>query len=212
MFNDYSFWMQIILTLKEYWSEALASLGSLLAGWLFGYWRARQQWRQREFLTRLNISLNTLHEGKLFIRTLAEMSLEAVFPNPAAVTRLRQAIQKTTADNPIPPLSEEDFWPVLNCVLNVISEKFSDGYIRKDLGYPVKTAKYLICLTRERAAEMRTSKIRAMVIQKATLLNLPEHEPEYEQPSHSVRFRTLKQLAALYQQNSRQFLEVEFSQ
>jgi hypothetical protein len=206
------FWHLLVTAIGNYWLEGSLTLGSLVAGWLIGWWRARQQWQEKEFLTRLSISLNMIHDGKLLIRTLAEKSLEEVIHNPAAIAKLQQAIKQTTEDNPIPPLAEDDFWHILNCVLNVISEKFSDGYIRQDLGYQVKMAQYLICLTRERAAEMRTSKIRAMVFQKSLLLNLPEQEPQYEQPSHRIRFRTLKQLAELYRQDNRQFLEVEFSQ
>ena len=38
------------------------------AGWLVGRWRAAQSWKKREFFNRLNISLNSLHDGKLLIR------------------------------------------------------------------------------------------------------------------------------------------------
>lgn len=202
---------QILAGIGEYWVEATASAGFMTIGWLFGFWRARRKWQQKEFLERINISLNMIRDGKLLIRTLAEKSLEEVFINPAAIAKLQAAIKKTTGSNPIPPLAKDDFWPILNCVLNVISEKFSAGYIRKDLGYPMKSAVYLICLTRERSAEMRTSKIRAMVIKKSLLLHLPEQEPDYEQPTHRIRFQTLKQLANLYQSDSEQFLEIEFS-
>lgn len=204
-------WNAILAAIGEHWLEAIASAGFMTVGWLLGFWRARQQWKEREFLERINISLNMIYEGKLLIRTLTEKPLEEVFINPTAISKIQRAIKKTTEDNPIPPLAKEDFWLVLNCILNIISEKFSDGYIRRDLGHPVKTAVYLICLTCERSSEMRTSKIRAMLFKKSLLLHLPEEEPEYEQPSHRIRFRTLKQLADIYRKDSRQFLEVEFS-
>jgi hypothetical protein len=204
--------IQAILSgIGNYWFEGSISIVLVLTGWVGGFFRARRQWKQREFLERLNISLNMLQDGKLLIRTLAEQPLDVVFPNMTAIQTLQQASKLTTETNPIPPLGKEDFWPILNCVLNVISEKFSDGYLRRDLGYPVKTAPYLMCLTRERSAVMRTSKIRAMVMKKSLLLNLPEKEPIYEQPSHRVRFQTLQQLAALYQRNPEQFVEIEFS-
>ncbi len=204
-------WNAFLTAAGNYWLEAAASIGCIVVGWLLGFWRARRQWQQREFLERINVSLNMIHDGKLLIRTLAEKSLEEVFVNPTAITKLQRAVKKTTEDNPIPSLAEEDFWPVLNCVLNIISEKFSAGYIRRDLGYPIKTAVYLMCLTCERSSEMRTRKIRAMLIKKSLLLNLPEENPEYEQPSHWVRFQTLKQLADLYREDSRKFLEIELS-
>lgn len=206
-----SVWGIIAGGLSQYWFEATVSAGCIGIGWLVGFWRARQQWKARSFFERINISLNMLHDGKLLIRTLAERPLEDVFVNPLALTLIQRAIQKTTESNPIPPLSDEDFWPILNCVLNVISEKFSDGYIRKDLGYSMKSDNYLICLTCERSPEIRTNKIRAMVMKKSVLLDLPAHEPQYEQPSHRIRFRTLQQLAALYRHDPHQFLDIEFS-
>ena len=202
---------KILEAASGYWFEAITSAALMVTGWLLGVWRARQQWQERNFLERLNISLNMLHDGRLQIRTLAEKPLEDVFGNPEALTRLQRAIKKTTTDRPVPPLAQADVWPLLNCILNVISEQFSAGYLRRDLGYPVKSATYLLCLTCERAPEIRTSKIRAMVMQKATLLNLPSDEPQYEQPSHAIRFRTLRQLAALYRDDPRSFLEVELS-
>lgn len=204
-------WHQVLAALGDYWLEAVVSIGFILLGWFLGFWRARQQWKARSFLERINISLNMVHDGKLLIRTLAERPIEEVFINPAAISKIQRAIKKTTEDNPIPPLAREDFWPILNRILNVISEHFGAGYIRKDLGYPVKTEEYLFCLTYERASEMRTSKIRAMLFKKSLLLNLPEEEPEYEQPSHRIRFRTLKQLAVIYRKTPQSFLEVELS-
>lgn len=197
--------------LSQYWFEATVSAGLVGSGWVVGVWRARRQWAQKTFFEHINISLNMFHDGKLLIRTLAEKPLAQVFPNAVAIANILQAIKKTTETNPIAPLSEQDFWPVLNCVLNVISEKFSDGYLRKDLGYPLKTDQYLICLTCERSPEIRTNKIRAMLVKKSVLLDLPQQEPFYEQPSHRIRFRTLQQLAGLYQENPRQFLEIELS-
>jgi hypothetical protein len=201
----------ILSGLMNYWFEASVSIVLVLSGWLGGFFRARNRWKRREFLEQINISFNMLHEGKLLLRTLAERPLEHVFTNAAALSALQQACNLTTETNPVPPLAKEDFWPILNCVLNVLSEQFSTGYIRRDLGYPVKSAAYLICLTRERAAAMRTNKIRALVIKKETLLNLPVQEPQYEHPTHNIRFKTLQQLAALYRSDPGQFVEIELS-
>lgn len=197
--------------LSQYWFEATVSAGLVGSGWIVGVWRARRQWAQKTFFEQINISLNMLHDGTLLIRTLAEKPLAQVFPNAVAIANILQAIKKTTETNPIVPLSEEDFWPVLNCILNVISEQFGAGYLRKDLGYPLKSDQYLICLTCERSPQIRTNKIRAMVVKKSALLDLPQQAPRYEQPSHHIRFRTLRQLAELYQENPGQFLEIELS-
>ena len=61
------------------------------AGWLIGRWRAAQSWKKREFFNRLNISLNSLHDGKLLIRTVLEKTCEDILLNKVAVERLIKA-------------------------------------------------------------------------------------------------------------------------
>jgi len=197
--------------LLNYWFEAAVSIVLILSGWLGGSLRARRHWRHREFTEQLNISLNMLKEGRLLIRTLAEHPLPQIFTNRAALGVLHRACQEATEDNPLLPLPVADRWAILNCILNAISEEFSLGYIRQDLGHPVITATYLICLTRERDAALRTQKLRAMVIRKDTLLALPAQEPVYEAPQHQIRFRTLQRLAVAYRQDPGQFLAIELS-
>jgi hypothetical protein len=100
---------------------------------------------------------------------------------------------------------------LLNAVLNEVAERFSAGELRRDLDIPVRTQKYLICLTRERAGEMKTHKVRAMLIRKELLLNLPEQMPQLESPNHATRFRTLQKMAQVYNSDPQQFLELEIS-
>ncbi len=70
--------------------------------------------------------------------------------------------------------------------------------------WTVTAATYLICLTSESAGEVRTRKIRAMLIQKELLEKLPEYEPKFESPNHATRWMTLKFLAKEFQVNPAQ--------
>ena len=76
---------------------------------------------------------------------------------------------------------------------------------------PAITKSYLIALTCEVAGELKTRKIRAMVIQKEVLLNLPFKMPEFESPNHTTRWDTLKKMALMYKDNPEYFLEAELS-
>jgi hypothetical protein len=196
-------------TLHDHWVKFATALVFAAIGWLFGRRRARAEWRKREFYDRVNISLNALREGTLSIRTIAEESCSEVFLNSVAVAALTDAARHTTAEDPLLELPEHDYWYYLNAVLNKVGEKFGEGQIRRDMGLPVTTARYVLCLTSESAGEVRTRKIRAMLIQKSLLLNLPAEEPKFESPTHATRWKTLKFLAAQFQRTPYKFREVE---
>ena len=195
--------------LRDHWIQWLGSFILLGLGSWWGKRRARSEWGQKRFLHRLNISLNMFQDGHLYIRTLLEEDSEAVFLNHTAVALVEAAAHKTTAANPILPLHPDERWYLLNSVLNEISEKFAEGYIKRDLGLPVTAANYLVCLTYENAGELRTRKIRAMVIRKEVLLSLPEKTPNFEKAHHATRYETLKILKTVYQKDTSHFLEAE---
>ena len=202
---------QLWTILREHWLKALVSLAFLLLGTWWGRRRARREWERKRFLNRLNFSLNTLRDGKLEIRTLAEMNCRDVFLNDYAAERVQVAAERTTRANPIVPLDEDERWFLLNSVLNEVSERFAEGFIRRDMGLPTNTQTYLISLTYENAGDLKTRKIRAMVIRRDALLNLPTEPPIFERPHHSVRFETLHALARLYRTQPSHFLEIDLS-
>jgi hypothetical protein len=198
--------------IHDNWMKVLTGFVLMALGWFFGKRKARSDWRKREFFHRLNVSLNLLIPGEpLQIRTLLEKKCEDVFLNVVATDAVAAAARHTTATNPLLPLPQADYWQYLNAVLNEISEQYSIGEIRRDLGLPVTRGKYLICLTCECAGEMRTRKVRAMVIQKKHLENLPAVQPKLEHASHVTRWETLKILAEQYKKNPWQFIELELS-
>lgn len=206
---------QVIHTLQEYVKDhavkLLTGLFLMAIGWFVGRKRALADWKKKEFLDRLNVSLNTIDSGVLKIRTLSEKRSEEVFLNSAAADAIIRMARRTTAENPLLPIPVEELWFYLNSVLNDLSEQFADGLLKRDMGGPVNAAIYLVSLTCESAGEMRTRKIRAMVIQKNTLVNLPAECPKLEASQHGTRWKTLQFLAAQYQKNPAQFLEVELA-
>ena len=205
---------------QNHWIELLTAAAFTLVGWFLGARRAKANWRKREFFDRVNFSLNSLApaeksaDGKtppptLRIRTLAEMNAGDVFLNTAARDAVTAAARRTTAEDPTLPLPREDYWFYLNAVLNELSERFAAGWLRRDLGQQVRSETYLIALTCEAAGAMRQRKVRAMVVRRDLLLNLPETEPTYEAPTHTTRWETLNLLAAEHGRNPWKFLEVE---
>lgn len=198
--------------IHDNWMKVLTGFVLMGMGWVFGKRKARSDWRKREFFHRLNVSLNLLAPGEpLQIRTLLEKTCDEVFLNVVATEAVAVAARHTRPDNPILPLPQSDYWQYLNSVLNEIAEKFSVGEIRRDLGLPVTRGKYLICLTCECAGEMRTRKVRAMVIQKKHLENLPATQPKLEHTSHITRWETLRVLAEQYKKSPWQFIELDLS-
>ncbi len=200
---------QLLLKIRDHSTQLIAVSVFTFIGWGFGRWRARRAWKNRDFLDRLNFSLNILQDGRLEIRTLLEKSCEEVFLNQSASERVLASAKQTTAANPFLPLPKADYWYYLNQVLNELAEKFATGPLKRDLKLPVTSASYLICLTSESAGEIRTRKIRAMIIRKEQLLTLPEEVPQLESPHHITRWETLQRMKAAYQKEPHLFLEME---
>src|SRR5262249_26941472 len=115
----------------------------------------------------------------------------------------------TTDSDPLLPIPAADTWHYLNAVLNEVTECFAAGQIKRDLGQPVTSGLYLLALTCERAGTVRTQKVRGILVRKSLLTALPEQEPQYEQPQHATRWRTLQQMAALYSKTPGRFIELE---
>jgi hypothetical protein len=199
----------VLAYLREHWIELLVAAGSALIGWFLGKRRARHEWRRKEFYDRLNVSMTTIQNGRLLIRTLIEKRCEEVFLNRVASESVIAAARQTTEAAPILPLSEGDYWYYLNAVLNEVAEKFAAGTMRRDIRGEAACTTYLLCLTSEAAGAVRTRKVRAMLVKKALLEHLPEQMPSFESPNHATRWHTLGQLAAAWKTTPQKFIEVE---
>lgn len=202
--------------LQSFWSHLQDRSAAFVAaglagvvGWLIGYWRARQRWSKREFYDRLNVSLNMVSEGKLLIRTLSEKHCEEIFLNTAAAKAVIDSAKRTTLEDPLLPLPSTDYWYYLNAVLNDLSEQFAEGQLRRAMGLPVRSQRFLVCLTSEADGEIRMRKVRAMVIAEALLTKLPEEQPQFESSHHGIRWKTLGKLATSYRKSPEKFIQVE---
>jgi len=193
----------------DHWLKIVTGMVLMAAGWVFGRYRAKTAWKKKKFLDRLNVTLTSIRGGKLRIRTILEKRCEDVFLNSVALARITAAAEKTNADDAIIPLEEEDYWYYLNDVLNEISEKFALGQLQADIGKPVKEARYLLTLTCESDGPLRTRKIRAMLIRKDLLTDLPQKMPGLESKYHITRWNVVRQLAKSYEQTPHRFLEME---
>ncbi|HEX3654348.1 MAG TPA: hypothetical protein VHV55_01005 [Pirellulales bacterium] len=196
---------------ERHWSQIALTLLGL---WFGAWWarrRAARQWQRKEFIDRLNVSLNIIADGKLQIRTILEGSHEEIFLNRIAIDKIQHAARRTTEANPLLTLDQDDNWFLLNAVLNEVSEKLAEGHVRRDMGLPTHTQRYVLALTYECAGAMRTRKVRAMMIKQSTLLNLPQEMPLLEHERHQTRFQTLQVIAAEYARQPGRFLELEVS-
>jgi hypothetical protein len=200
---------------ETFWQRVAVLVATTAASFLLGRWlgmyQARRAWKKKEFLDRLNVSLNAFHDGTLHIRTLLERPLDEVFHNDLAAKKIREACARTTVANPLLPLRPKDCWFLLNFVLNAVAEHFSAGAVRREAGEPVRAVRYALFLTCEVVEAGRMRKVRAMLVRPELLKDFPYavKMPELEQPWHDVRVRTLRQAADLYHKQPDHFLEVE---
>ncbi len=187
------------------------TLASFLVGRWWGKYQAKRQWQRKQFLGRVIVSLNSLQDGWLKIRTIFERSLEDVFLNPVAVAKVRAASLKTTPESPLLPIAREDRWFLLNFILNAVAERFSAGLVRYDAGEPLRPVTYLLFLTCEVVGEDRLRKVRAMMVRKDLLEDFPYHDtmPKLEQAWHGDRIGTLRRAALVYRQEPDNFLPLE---
>ena len=182
-------------------------LALLLATWgVFGVisFKRRSDWRQRRFTQQVNFSLNIIEDtgkGKfLEIRTLLEDGALNVWLNQHGVSVVRKAATQTTKINPFIQIQDQkEREAIMIGLLNVLSERFSDVFVAKSLGLPVLTDTFLFGLTWERYSEMKTEKLRTIVIRKTDLelLNSDPNGISTYQESHRPRVETLKSMHRL---------------
>lgn len=199
--------------------KVLFGAGSVIVVGAWAWYRANSAWKRREYLDRLNFSLNIFDGQTLRIRTLLEESLETIMLNRVAVSMVRKAAKQAKLDDPVLHFGKDDAWFILNGVLNTLSERFASGILKQDIlrsakgetSTTIPSARYVFCLTCEKNAQVRTQKIRVMVIRKDLLESLPADRPRLEREVHATRWETLQKMAAAHVDAAHDFLEVELS-
>lgn len=149
---------------------------ALTVTWLgiaIAYLRRRSQWRGKQFLARVNFSLNYVAGDGLAMRTLLETTAGAVWLNEYGVGRVLAAARRATVEQPfltLPEPGDQDF--ANRAVLNVLSERFAEAFLAASLGRPALAATYVFGITCEKYDDIRTLKLRVLVIAERTLVDL----------------------------------------
>jgi hypothetical protein len=189
----------------------VTSVVSFVVGRYWGRYKAHREWRKKEFLNRVIVSLNIFVDGYLKIRTVMERSLEEVFLNQVAIDKVLSAARRCTPDSPLLPIAKADRWYILNFVLNAVAEHFAAGQVRQDAGERVTVVRYALFLTAELVGDERIRKVRAMLVKQEHLTNFPYPDtlPKLENAWHEDRVKTLRKAAELYAKEPDNFLTLE---
>jgi hypothetical protein len=188
--------------LRPYWT----SLALLLTwvGILFVYLRRRYQWRRKQFLTQVNFSLNYVRGVALAMRTLVEVPASQVWLNEHGVRTVLAAAHRAPLDDPFLVLRDPKDMAFANrAVLNVLSQRFANTFLAASLGLPVRTANFVFALTCEKYEEIRTLKLRILIIEEQTLIDLfgPDDgaaKLQVQDVVYRARLQTLRGLYKLY--------------
>jgi hypothetical protein len=182
----------------------LVTLAFTWAGIAYVAWRRRGQWRRKQFLAQVNFSLNYVAGNDLAMRTLLETTAGQVWLNDYGVRLVLAAARKVSVGQPflvLPDAKDQEF--VVRAALNALSERFAEAYLAASLGLPVRTASYVFGISCEKYGEIRTLKVRVLLIAEQTLNDLfgPAGRANDLRPSAphlQARLQTLRILYDLY--------------
>jgi hypothetical protein len=164
--------------------------------------RHRGQWISKEFLGQVNFSLNLIGDT-LAMRTLHEDPTNAIWPNTYGLRLLNAAAKRTTDTNPFIRLARKEDRDYLHrSVKNALSQLCPEVFVAAALGVPVRRGTFLFAITCERYPEMRTVKLRVLLIEEATLREAfaPGGRAEKVRAGLSVYYRTrLNTLQMMYE-------------
>jgi hypothetical protein len=158
---------QIHEFLKPFYSYIALAVTWAGLGW--AWWRRKRAWRNKEFLGQVNFTLN-LFADTLQMRTLLELDTDKVWPNTYGVGLLRRAAQRTTLADPFIRLADPADRDYLHrAVKNALSALCAEAFISAAAGGQSKRATFLFAITCERYPEMRTIKLRVLLIEQHAL-------------------------------------------
>lgn len=161
------------------------------------WWRRRSNWLRKEFLTQVTFSLNYVVNGCLIMRTLLETGTDKIFLNEWGIKKLAGAAARTTENDPFIRLADPADRDFINrAVINVLSERFADTFVAAALGVPVRSGRFCFAVTFERYKDIRTRKIRVLLIEESTLKRFaPDGDGEslrLADPKFSDRIKSLE--------------------
>lgn len=187
---------QLLSLVADNWQRAAMWIVGLLA-FVPGLIWAWYSWKTRNFMGRLNSSLNFKDEKGVFaFATLDETDLANLFSlfNRLLLTHLaRSATAFLRFGN------KEEAWHYLNVVLNHLSAKFGEGALAYAIGQG-KKVEFIFGITCERHRELKTRKFRVMLATPELLAEIHAGlEPTYADTRHNgIRGETLKEMAAMF--------------
>jgi hypothetical protein len=198
--------------IRPHWNTIALSVTWLGIG--IAYIRRRAQWRSKQFLARVNFSLNYVAGDGLAMRTLLETTSSAVWLNEYGVSHVNGAARRATIERPFLILTDPKDQDFANrAVLNVLSERFAETYLAASLNRPVHTVPYVFGITCEKYGDIRTLKLRVLVVAEQTLIELfgpANRAAELKIPTQilSSRLTTLRIMYQQYQEDLRSGLSV----
>lgn len=178
------------------------------------YLRKRSDWLRKSFLGQVNFSLNYVENNTLLLRTLMEEPANDVWLNDYGVKQVTRAAEQVTLEQPFLLMEDEnDMEFIKRAVLNVLSERFAEAFVARAQGVPVKSATYIFGITFEKYADLRTRKLRVLLMEENTLKTLfgPDNQGTnlaVVNPLHQDRLTSLRVMYQLWmkQQGSEQRL------
>lgn len=187
----------IVLWVSENWIKFLSFLTFLTV--IPAYLRARYLWRKRQFLTRINFSLNFMDGNTLRFRTIRENDVAHALLNNAHA--IRTLLRAARADRPGAFLlfdDKEEAWTILTTLLNELSSQLAEGYFARSMGLPTRSEWYKIGLTCEKHGDLKSTKIRVMLVPRKMLEVIDQlTDVQFEAKHHHIRLTTLREMAEI---------------
>ena len=184
--------------------ETYAPVVGLVVTWsvLGVAWLARRRsWQTKRFTGQVNFSLNYADGDRLVFRTLLELPASSVWATDFAVRLVARAADAATPLKPFLCLRNPvDMAYVQRSVKNVLSERCADAYIARAVGEPVAMAEFLFGLTFEKYRDIRTQKLRVLLVSEGNLdewFGAGRRPPDAPGQQHADRLATLLEMHRL---------------
>lgn len=198
-------WLLAVISASIIRSFGAAGGGSLV--FVGKYILGRRQYAKGDQSNIVNVTLNTLRNGKLSIDTLVgDKLLQEVWPNVYHWSKLKAAAKRCTEDDPVIKFivngKRNDYRHTYDPLISMIAERCSNnGSIDLALGAPVTEHRFVIALTFEVLNNIRSRHFRVMMIAENELLAMADGPVLVERPEHLGRIKTIKNIAQQYKSN-----------